>query len=387
MVGGVKTCSTDWSRSVPLNPVVIAFPFLPLAEPVTFGTWWLGPVADFDGPWAGAALERMGVKYLNSFRDAHGKPISNPALLASIDDGVTGARPEDAERAAVRKAIAFAVIDRNPVCGTTHVSGHRCTTADNADYWEQPIDVDNGSIALERAGRVTQSIYGLSIADRCFAIAATPETVVPRTPVYLDELIVAALYDILLRAPADESAERAVRVSTAISWLEKSWLHSMSIGWDDRLVFLKTGFEALTGESSTPKDMKALVRIFGSAQCQFGSEIGLEGLLRQSTEGTRTRHVKRGSCEVTDLEHWYGALADARNTIVHEGRVPDLCYEESGSPYSGHLVEVGDRVLREAIKVEIGNLGYPDAWRGPISRASLAALRHFVEPAGRGEDT
>ena len=152
-------------------------------------------------------------------------------------------------------------------------------------------------------------------------------------------------------------------------------------------MFLKTGFEALTGLSRTSEAMKDLVRIFKSAERQLGSGIGLESLLWQADEGTRTRTFNRRSCEVTKIEAWYGELADARNSIIHGGALPNLNYDELGSPYAGHLLEIGDRVLREAIKVEIGNLGCPDAWRGPIGRASLEALRDCAGPSGEASRT
>ena len=60
-------------------------------------------------------------------------------------------------------------------------------------------------------------------------------------------------------------------------------------------MFLKTGFEALTGLSRTSEAMKDLVRIFKSAERQLGSGIGLESLLWQADEGTRTRTFNRRS--------------------------------------------------------------------------------------------
>ncbi len=202
------------------NPVVIAFPFLPLAEPITFGGWWLGPACEFGGSWADAALKAMGTRFLESFRDAHGRPVRNPALLASADGGVSGARPGDVERAALRKAVAFATIDRNPPSGTTQISGHFLTTPDNADYWERPIDLQNGFITLERGGRSPQRTFCYRLEDPGCHISATPETVLPISPVRLDEVVVSALYEILVGSSADDSVEQTSRLSRAISWLE-----------------------------------------------------------------------------------------------------------------------------------------------------------------------
>ena len=358
------------------RPVVITFPFLPLAEPVTFDKWWLGPASTFDGPWADRSLQNMGWKFLTSFRDARGEQIDNPAVLASIDGGITGSRPSDNERLALRKAIAFATIDRNEYWCSDRIVSHNCTTADNADYWEQPINTARGSITLERGGRVRSVTGGYSLNDSEFHISATIETVMPQLPVRLDSLTIRALYEILTRPTTDDSAEQAARIATTISWLEKTWLNSVSIGEDDRLVFLKTAFEALTGFSKTPRAGDALKSIFEYTQHQEGSGLGTENLLWQPNQKTRLR-THNGSSLVTEIEHWYGAFADARNAIIHEGSVPRLVYEESGSSYNGPHIEIGDRVLREAIKVEIGNLGYPKVWRDIMGRCSLDALRHL----------
>ena len=85
------------------------------------------------------------------------------------------------------------------------------------------------------------------------------------------------------------------------------------------------------------------------------------------------------SAQVTELEHWYGALADARNEIIHEGTSGDGWYHQPGSAYEGPIIEVADRVTREAILVALGNAGFPEAWRRGMGRASLAVYRHLSQ--------
>ncbi len=359
------------------HPVIIAFPFLPLAESITFDKWWLRPANEFDGPWASQILKVMGWEFLRSFRGTRGDPIDNPALLALRDEGVAGTSPTESERPALRKAITFATIDRNKYWSSDGHISHDHTTSDNADYWEQPIDTTRGSITLQRGGRVSELSGGHRLSDDGFQIRATSETVLPQSPIRLDGLTVTSLYEILMRPPTHSAATQIARVCTAIAWLEKTWLNSMSIGWEDRIVLLKTAFEALTGFSKTDKAAKALKSILDSTQVQEGSGVGTQGLLWQPNEGTRLRTFEKGNAHVTEIEHWYGAIADARNEIIHEGSVPSLQYQESGSPYCGPFVEIGDRVLREAIKVEIGNLGYPKVWRDIMGRCSFDALRHL----------
>ena len=285
------------------HPVVIAFPFLPLAEPIKFGKWWLGPANQFDGPWANEPLQEVGYKFLRSFRDARGSVIDNPAVLASQDEGINGSRPSNNERGALRRAIAFATIDRNAYWNSDCRITHNHTTSDNADYWEQPIDTLKGLVTLERGGRVRQLTGGYSLADDGLRIRATSETVMPQSAIRLDSLTITALYDILMRAPTERSVQQAARLATTIAWLEKTWLNSVSIGWEDRLVFLKTAFEALTGFSKTKEAGEALKSIFESTQCQEGSGIGTESLLWQPNEGTRLR-IYNGNTSVTEIEHW-----------------------------------------------------------------------------------
>lgn len=78
-------------------------------------------------------------------------------------------------------------------------------------------------------------------------------------------------------------------------------------------------------------------------------------------------------------------MARARNTVVHALGSPTLVYEQSGSPYAGPHVEVGDRVMREAICVELGACGYPDVWRRGLTRASMAVLRRLRDGGPAGE--
>jgi len=72
-------------------------------------------------------------------------------------------------------------------------------------------------------------------------------------------------------------------------------------------------------------------------------------------------HGTPKSANVTQLEHWASALADERNAIVHGETSHQPTYEVPDSPYSGTFVEIGDRVVREAIVVQLGNFGFPEA--------------------------
>ncbi|MGH9225744.1 MAG: hypothetical protein ACRD2W_18600 [Acidimicrobiales bacterium] len=254
-------------------------------------------------------------------------------------------------------------------------------TADNADLWVQPLELADGSITLERGRRVRAVVGGYSVAESDFRIPAPLELRLP-FGVRLDEDLLAAVYDVLLH-PAAGHADRIARIAVAMQWVTKGWLNTASLSESDQLVFLKTASEALTGETRQSHVAAARLRdLFRGALTQEGEGLGVDALLWSPNEPTFTRTWTKSSGataqeNVTAIEHWYGALADARNDVVHALGSPNLVYEQPGSAYAGPLVEVGDRVMREAICVELGECGYPDVWRRGLTRASMAALRHL----------
>lgn len=361
------------------RPVVVACPYLPLRKPVEFSGWWLGPLDDYGGLWLSAAFESRVRQFLGSFKVPGGGGIDKPSLLARLDGGVNGEPPSPAEHRALSLAVAYATVDSNP-WWTPEAQSWSVATADNADLWVQPLTVNNGAIALTRGGRVRTMSGGHSLGDHDFLVPAPIELHLP-FGVGLDEVVLQAGYETLLR-PAPEHAERAGRIAMAMRWVTKSWLNTESISESDRLVFLKTASEALTGETrESAEGAKRLKGVFDGALQQEGEGLGVDDLLWGPGEPlfVRTWSSKGGTkrASLSALEHWYMALADARNDIVHALAAPMMTYEQKGSPYVGPLVEVADRVLREAIAVELGACGSPYAWRRGVCRASMEALRRL----------
>lgn len=166
----------------------------------------------------------------------------------------------------------------------------------------------------------------------------------------------------------------ARRITTGVRWLAKSWQNSASLGFDDRIVMLRTAFESLTGSSRIRIALPALEAFF--QQLRDGGEIdeSTEHVLWKPSE-TASRAVtymeggKPKSEQVTDLGHWFSTFGQARHVVVHEGQMPNLLYEQPGSRYNGPLFNIGERVLREAIKVALIQLGYRDLWQDALSRS------------------
>ena len=354
------------------HPVLMSFPFLPLQRALKAGPWAVTPLDQFDGMWADPAFEVSAQLFLGSFRTAGGEPIPNPAVV-SRGGVVDGTHPTAAEASALRRAVGLGVVVANPYWsdGTRH-QGYPRATVDNADLWIQPLDVIGHHITLERGSRISTLVGGHRLTDDGFTIPAPLELPLP-AGAGCDEEVAGALYNVTT-SPRGPS-----HIGTAVDWLLKSWLNSASISENDRIVFLKTAIEALTGESSTGPSGAALRVLFAGTADQEGSGLGVDRLLWRPEERMLTRSwmgkTKAQSEELTELEHWYGALADARNEIIHDGTSGDGWYREIDSPYAGPIAEVADRVTREAILVSLGEAGFPAVWRDGLGRASLAVLR------------
>lgn len=84
--------------------------------------------------------------------------------------------------------------------------------------------------------------------------------------------------------------------------------------------------------------------------------------------------------QVTDLQHWLHRFGDARNEIIHEGTVPPLVVAD-GTNYDGPLFNIGERLLRESIKVSMIELGFTDLWRPRLTRLLARTIRDQMEEA------
>jgi len=368
--------------SVPSNPVACLVPYLPLSTPLVFSGWWLGPLESFGGPWLSTEFEQSVRRLAEVFRDPAGQPLRRPSILVSEVDGADGAPPSREALRCLQLAIAFATIQQNVYWSSDdRHDGWRVATSDNAMLWVQPLDLVDHRIALGRGSRVQSTAGGYKLTDEGFLIPPPLELHLPFY-ITLDAELLEALYTVLMQPPA--GTEHVVSsIAVAVSWLIKSWQNTPSITWEDRLVFVKVATEALTGKERSHESAAALLEIFRSTPDQRGAGVGGSCLLWQPDEPLLTRtYTKNGrptASEVTQMEHWACALGDARNAVVHGEADIEHMYHEANSPYAGPFVEIGDRVVREAITVILGALGYPRVWRRGIARASFAAYEHLLE--------
>jgi hypothetical protein len=153
-------------------------------------------------------------------------------------------------------------------------------------------------------------------------------------------------------------------IATAAEWHRFAMSNPFAITTKQRIVAVKTAFEALLGTSDSRQAAHRLRVLFETATRGQHGLLPWTGLFWSPRERVewwwefskkdKTRHLEGRS----ELERWFIALAKVRNLIIHEGKLVTETYEAPAdrplSRYAGALPWVGERVLREAIKATIG---------------------------------
>lgn len=352
---------------------LLCFPYLPLREPYLVGQWNVLPLSQFNGDWATPDYETQVRTFLQGFRDPQGNSLKNPAILVSKARGMDGSIPSPHTRRCIQQAVTFATIDANPLPGTDN-AGLFAGTSDNADLFGWNLDPVDGYIAIQRGAIVTVLSGGHKI-DNALNVPAPLELAMP-FDVVLDQQVIAAVYGLGTRRFSKQSYETRNRIQTAIGWLAKAWRNTTSIAMADRVVMLKTGFEALTGTSDS-WDSSVLLRQLFEIQLSGRSAAECDDLLWSPSETRRfvvLRGKKQNPWPATDLQDWFVAFTYARNAIIHKGELKYGRYRKPKSSYNGHFVFVAERLLREAIRVSLMQFGYSDIWKTSASRSSDAMV-------------
>ena len=126
------------------SPCLAFCPYLPMEEPIEFGDWELGPLAEFEERWADPDFKTQAKAFLAKFVDGAGKPIKRPSLLCRRQGLIDGTSPSPQEIEALTAAIAFAFLDTNP---RRHPSWCVVTT-DNTEPFFWPIDLASGDVIV-----------------------------------------------------------------------------------------------------------------------------------------------------------------------------------------------------------------------------------------------
>ena len=362
------------------NLYLVFCPYLPMNERVEFADWELGPLKSFEDRWVGPQFKAQATAFLRKFVGIDNEPINNPALLCRKGKQLDGQRPSGEEMRALELSIAFAFIDRNPRnLPENHHDGAYMVTADNAELHVWPIDLEHGRVTKSTGLMVSVNIAGYKISDSELVLSPPLDLHMPMTARTPDLLVLKGIYETVrssLRSPGEDHIADRVRV--AVDWFAKAWRNTATVHHPERLVFLRTAFEALTGTSKTHQSARKLRRIFEGLSAAANSKI-LVWSPEEKPVHIRTWVDQSGRSQtrlITDLEAWFMAFGEARNEIIHEGKLPPLTYSGANPNYDGHFVFTAEFLLRGAIKVLLSTkLGYDDAWRSELWRTIKANVK------------
>lgn len=229
------------------------FPYLPLQGAYDVGEWRLQPVDDYQGSWVSTDFEDLSRKFLRSFRRVDGSRLERVYVVVHRERGIDGQLPSEAERESLQASVHLAVLDRAQPPDDEN-NGLFTATSDNCQlfFWRLHLD---GWVTLDRGSIVQVSTGGHKISDQLL-VPAPLELHMP-FPFLIDAELLRVTYDILMLGLTgdgnddNETTRMAKAIGLAIGWLSKAWRNSPSIGIDDRIVFLKTGFEALSRKSDS----------------------------------------------------------------------------------------------------------------------------------------
>jgi len=159
------------------------------------------------------------------------------------------------------------------------------------------------------------------------------------------------------------------------------------VSWEDRLIDLKTAFDALVGESSGVAVARAIRGRFEALVPYGANRLSASHLLWRPDERERPRTVpdaygKPQQRNVTPLEEWFAYFAAARNSVVHRAAHPKM-RPPLRNRYRGPYFHTAERLLRESIRASLVRFGYPDMWRshGQRSLRTLMAAAAEAFPA------
>ena len=362
-------------------PYLAFCPYLDMNEPIEFGDWELGPLAAFEERWADLKFKTQAKAFLAKFVDGGGQQIEHPSLLCRRQGWIDGTLPSPQEIAALEAAIAFAFLDTNPRC-TPSNRQQDAITADNTELFHWAIDVDDGSVTLMTGIMVKTQIGGYRIGDEHLTIR--PPLDLPRFigSCTVEAVCLEAVYQTVWQSLQTPGVDvTADRLRTAIGWFVKAWRNTATVKYQERVVFLKTAFEALSGTNKSHRNARFLRQLF-EAIPPCTAPLDSTRLVWSAAEKpihkrTYKKNGKTHSDQITDLEKWFMAFAEARNEIIHEGKSPPLEYSGSNAAYDGHFVFTAEFLLRAAIKVRLSSHGYPDLL--PSGSDLLRTIQRAVE--------
>lgn len=298
-----------------MHRIIGFFPALPPDRNLELGEWVVGePPADTR--WAPGRFRELSETLIRSFET---RGFADGALLWHRDRGFDGSRPTNEDIAGIRAAVTFAALDANDRLEGNLNKGHYLATTENADLFLQPIDEEDGGITHKRGGALKALLVGgLRIGDEPPPLADAVEPISGKVPA--STKLAAAMFAAIRSGRGVGPA-----VGTAAEWHRLAFANPAAITLQERLVALKTGFEALLHESRSHKCASLLRSLFERATARHRDLLPWRGLLWSPLERNdlvrtwRTREGKKGTGQRSEIEDWFMALAQARNDIIHDG--------------------------------------------------------------------
>ncbi len=331
----------------------------------------------FENRWADPKFKAQATAFLQKFVGTDNKPIDNPALICRAGKQIDGEKPSDEELRALQLSLVFAFVDRNPRSLPKGIhEAWAMVTADNAELYVWPVDLDRGRIMLCAGVLVKVNTFGYKISDPELMLRPPLDLHMPTFVSTPDRLVLTGIYKTILRSlRSPGKCSTADRIRVAVEWFAKAWSNSQTVQGPERLVYLKTAFEALTGTNSNWKSACRLQKLFKALPHTIKQDS--ERLVWSPEEKPvheRNWVDKCGRSQtvpITDLEKWFMAFGKARNKIIHEGKLTQFTHASSNPAYDGDFVSTAEFLLRGVIKVKLSKLGYDDVWRSEIYRMDL----------------
>jgi hypothetical protein len=342
-----------------MHPIIGMFPALPLERTLDLGEWLVGTPPKGIA-WRSGRFRDLVEALLQSFTRAG---FRNGAMLWHRDRGLDGQPPSDDASRAIMAATRFAVLDANDRLEGNPNIGHMLATAENAELILQPIDEENGEVTHVRGGRLKQILTaGWKLGESPIPLPEATAAIL--IPVASSSRLAKAVYSQMV------SQETGItrRIQLATEWHGMAMANAAAVTWQQRIIAIKTGFEALFGESTSWKCATKLRACFENATSANRAMLPWSGVLwspKERMDLLRSWKNDKGEekqAQRSEIEDWFMTLANARNEIIHEGVVSVAQYaspsERPLSRYArwhkGSLFWVGERVLREAIKAHLG---------------------------------
>lgn len=354
---------------------VLLFPYLPLADRRTVGSWELIPRESIE---SGDCISDEMVGHARGVAALYRLPGNGDgygAFVRRIDLRVGDETTDDLST--LRNAVAVALLDLNPSRADEGEepanAAHAICTTENALLFGHRFG-DDLYTAYETGTMVSMTHGGPRVGQDADLIQPPNDLMLPLFRPRFDVVYANALHQVLAE-PADDAPDLA----GAIRWLTLAWSNNASFDERGRILALRAGFDVLFGGADTRTirgQLSALLDAVGAAR----------------TRREWDDHAAHREADLTDLEWWFQSFALLRNKIAHGGDIPTEEFSfDGGAPHMWHA----ERNLRRGIKQTVANAGHEDVLFNEMERITRryagmiledVAAELEAEAQERGED-